>query len=237
MLAGAPLAALWGPNPVPRAGGRCLDVVRLLRITTDSPAVEATSSRCQAVLEASRGRAPAARRIIYTARRTVTEVGLRHAQLEVELFAGIVELVADDPGAAETHLRQAYDGFRRMGLDADTAEAAVLLGRAYLALDRDAEADQLCRESRLLAGHALKASIAWRSLRAQLLSGGNDRDEARRITEAAVGLAQRTDALVDHGDACLALAEVLGASGTPVDAGPISPWSASVIATPMTRRG
>ncbi|WP_297776663.1 BTAD domain-containing putative transcriptional regulator, partial [Mycobacterium sp.] len=49
VLAGAPLAALWGPNPVPRAGGRCLDVVRLLRITTDSPAVEATSTRCQAV--------------------------------------------------------------------------------------------------------------------------------------------------------------------------------------------
>ena len=37
VLAGAPLAALWGPNPVPRAGGRCLDVVRLLRITTDRP--------------------------------------------------------------------------------------------------------------------------------------------------------------------------------------------------------
>ena len=60
VLAGAPLAALWGPNPVPRAGGRCLDVVRLLRITTDSPAVEATSTRCQAVLEAFRGRAAAA---------------------------------------------------------------------------------------------------------------------------------------------------------------------------------
>src|SRR3984957_8347603 len=59
VLAGAPLAALWGPNPVPRAGGRCLDVVRLLRITTDSPAVEATSTRCQAVLEAFRGRAEA----------------------------------------------------------------------------------------------------------------------------------------------------------------------------------
>src|SRR6201999_647799 len=31
VLGGGPLAALWGPNPVPRAGGRCLDVVRLLR--------------------------------------------------------------------------------------------------------------------------------------------------------------------------------------------------------------
>ena len=213
VLAGAPLAALWGPNPVPRAGGRCLDVVRLLRITTDSPAVEATSTRCQAVLEAFRGRAAAARRMIDSARRTVTELGLRHALLEVEQFAGIVELVVDDPAAAEPHLRQAYNGFRRMGLDADTAETAALLGRACLALDRDAEADELCTESERLAGHALKASIAWRTLRAQLLSRGGDHDEARRVAEAAVAVAERTDALVDHGDACLALATVLGAAG------------------------
>ena len=213
VLAGAPLAALWGPNPVPRAGGRCLDVVRLLRITTDSPAVEATSTRCQAVLEAFRGRAEAARRMIESARRTVTELGLRHALLEVEQFAGIVELIVDDPTAAEPHFRQAYNGFRRMGLDADTAETAALLGRTCLALDRDTEADELCLESERLAGHALKASIAWRTLRARLLSRGREHGEARRIAEAAVALAERTDALVDHGDSCLTLATVLGAGG------------------------
>ncbi|WP_231995956.1 BTAD domain-containing putative transcriptional regulator [Mycobacterium sp. 852002-51163_SCH5372311] len=213
VLAGAPLAALWGPNPVPRAGGRCLDVVRLLRITTDSPAVEATSTRCQAVLEAFRGRDAAARRMIDSARRTVTELGLRHALLEVEQFAGIVELVADDPAAAEPHLRQAYNGFRRMGLDADTAETAALLGRTCLALGRENEADELCSESERLAGHALKASIAWRTLRAKLLSRRGDHAEARRAAEAAVNLAGRTDALVDHGDACLALATVLDAAG------------------------
>jgi class 3 adenylate cyclase len=213
VLAGAPLAALWGPNPVPRAGGRCLDVVRLLRITTDSPAVEATSTRCQAVLEAFRGRDAAARRMIDSARRTVTELGLRHALLEVEQFAGIVELVLDDPAAAEPHLRQACNGFRRMGLDADTAETAALLGRACLALNRDAEADELATESERLAGHALKASIAWRTLRAQLLARRGDHAEARRVAQAAVTLAERTDGLVDHGDACLSLARVLGAAG------------------------
>ncbi|MEM6106015.1 BTAD domain-containing putative transcriptional regulator [Mycobacterium sp. 050272] len=218
VLAGAPLAALWGPNPVPRAGGRCLDVVRLLRITTDSPAVEATSTRCQAVLEAFRGRAEAARRMIDSARRTVTELGLRHALLEVEQFAGIVELVVDDPAAAEPHLRQAYNGFRRMGLDADTAETAALLGRACLALDRKADADELCTESERLAGHALKPAMAWRMLRAQLLSHQGDHDEARQQAKAAVALAERTDALVDHGDACLALATVLGAAGDAMSA-------------------
>ncbi|WP_269323288.1 BTAD domain-containing putative transcriptional regulator [Mycobacterium paragordonae] len=213
VLAGAPLAALWGPNPVPRAGGRCLDVVRLLRITTDSPAVEATSMRCQAVLEAFRGRAPAARRMIESARRTVTELGLRHAISEVEQFAGIVELIVAEPAASETHLRLAYNGFRRMSLDADTAETAALLGRACLALGRDAEADGLCSESERLAGHALKPSIAWRTLRAQLLSRGDDHEGARQVAEAAVSLAARTDLLVDHGDACLTLASVLAAAG------------------------
>ena len=33
------------------------------------------------------------------------------------------------------------------------------------------------------------------------------------MAEAAVGLAERTDALVDHGDACLVLATVLNAAG------------------------
>ncbi len=214
VLAGAPLAALWGPNPVPRAGGRCLDVVRLLRITTGSPVVEATSTRCQGVLDAFRGRAAAGRQLIDSARRTLTELGMRHALLEVEQFAGIVELVADDPAAAEPHLRRAYNGFRRMGLDADTAETAALLARACLALDRDAEADELCTESERLAGHALKPSIAWRTVRAQLLARGGDHDEARRVAEEAVAIAERTDALVDHGDACLALATVLGAAAT-----------------------
>lgn len=213
VLAGAPLAALWGPNPVPRAGGRCLDVVRLLRITTDSPAVEATSTRCQAVLEAFRGRAAASRRMIDAARRTVTELGLRHALLEVEHFAGIVELVLDDPAAAEEHLRLTYNGFRRMRLDADTAEVAALLARACLLLDRDVAAEELCSESERLAGHALKASIAWRTVRAQLLSRGGAHDAARLVAEEAVAIAERTDALVDHGDACLALATVLIAGG------------------------
>ena len=128
VLANAPLAALWGPNPVPRAGGRCLDVVRLLRITTGLAGrrgdVDAVPGRAGCVPRTRRR----GRRMIDSARRTVTELGMRHALLEVEQFAGIVELVADDPAAAEPHLRRAYNGFRRMGLDADTAETAALLG-------------------------------------------------------------------------------------------------------------
>jgi len=138
---------------------------------------------------------------------------MRHALLEVDQFAGIVELVADDCASAEPHLRRAYNGFRRMGLDADTAETAAMLARACLALDRAGEADELCTESERLAGHALKASIAWRTVRAQLLARSGAHDAARHVAEEAVALAGRTDLLVDHGDACLSLATVLSAAG------------------------
>src|SRR6202012_6133593 len=82
-----------------------------------------------------------------------------------------------------------------------------------LALDHTSDAAELYAESERLAGHALKPAMAWRMLRAQLLSRQGDHDKARRQAEAAVALAERTDALVDHGDACLALATVLGTAG------------------------
>ena len=88
-----------------------------------------------------------------------------------------------------------------------------MLARVCLALGKDAEAAELCAESERLAGHALKASIAWRMVRAQLLAGGGAHDEARRVAEEAVVIAGRTDALVDHGDACLTKAMVLSAAG------------------------
>ena len=85
VLAGAPVAALWGPSPVTRASGRCLDVVRVLRITQGAPAVEAVALRCQAVLEALRGRADAARRMIASSRHLVEELGITQRLLEAEV--------------------------------------------------------------------------------------------------------------------------------------------------------
>jgi class 3 adenylate cyclase/ketosteroid isomerase-like protein/tetratricopeptide (TPR) repeat protein len=213
VLAFAPVAALWGPSPVSRAGGRCLDIVRLLRITTGSPAVEATSERCQAVLESFRGRAPAARRMLERVRAKVEELGLRQGLLETELFYGIVELVARDPSAAELHLRAARDGFHAMGNDLSTARAAALLGRALLAMEDEDAAAIYVTESERLGGDDLKNAIAWRAVRAELLARKGELDEARRLAEEAVEFASRTDALIDHADACMALAEVCHRAG------------------------
>jgi len=206
-LAAAPLAAVWGPSPVPRAGGRCLDVVRLLRITASSRAVEATSQRCQAVLEAFRGRIDPARRLIGVARATLEELGLVHGLLETELFAGIVELVAGDLDAADRSLRTAHDGLHALGAEADAARAAALLARVCVARDAFDEADDLAAEAERLAGDDLHTAIAWRGARAAILAQRGDH-AAHSVADEAIAIAGRTDALVGHADALFARATV-----------------------------
>ncbi|HXK25279.1 MAG TPA: nuclear transport factor 2 family protein [Myxococcota bacterium] len=213
VLAGAPLSALWGPSPVTRASGRCLDVVRVLRITQGAPAVEAVALRCQAVLEALRGRADAARRMIAASRRLVEELGITQRLLEADLFAGQIELLEGDAVAAERCLRRAFDGLREHGLDIDAAQAAALLGRALLAQGRDAEAESLSRESEVLAGDDRIAGIAWRCVRAEALARRGEPAAAVEVARAAVEMASATDALLDHADARIALASALRAAG------------------------
>ncbi|HEX5065527.1 MAG TPA: hypothetical protein VFY49_05395, partial [Myxococcota bacterium] len=218
VLAGAPLAALWGPSPVTRASGRCLDVVRVLRITQGAPAVEAVALRCQGVLEALRGRADAARRMVASSRRLVEELGITQRLLEAELFAGRIELLEGDFAAAERCLRTAYDGLRAQGLDIDAAQAAALLGRALLAQGRGAEAEALSRESAELAGDDRIAGIAWRCVRAEALAQRGEHAAAIEIAGRAVELGAATDALLDHADARTALATALRAAGRAAEA-------------------
>ncbi|MFN2375302.1 MAG: AAA family ATPase [Candidatus Binatia bacterium] len=213
VLAGAPLAALWGPSPVTRASGRCLDVVRVLRITQGAPAVEAVALSCQGVLEALRGRIDAARRMLASSRTMVEELGIAHRLHETDVFAGRIDLLEGDAPAAERTLRSGYEGLRDLGLGIDAARAAALLGRALLAQDRAAEAEALSQESEMLAGDDLQAAIAWRGVRAEALARRGDHAAAIALAEAAVAIAEATDALLDHADARLALAAALRAGG------------------------
>jgi class 3 adenylate cyclase/tetratricopeptide (TPR) repeat protein len=212
-LAAAPVAAVWGPSPVPRAGGRCLDVVRLLRITAGSPVVEATSLRCQAVLEAFRGRIDAARGLVTSAQEMLTELGLVHDLLEADMFAAIVEIVAGDTEAADTRLRRAYHGLRQLGAEADAARAGALLARVELERGDLDEAESMAGQAEELAGDDLQAGSVWRRVQAEVLARRGHYDEARALAEAAVAIASRTDALVQHADACLGLAAVQRAAG------------------------
>ncbi len=218
VLAGAPVAALWGPSPVTRASGRCLDVVRVLRITQGAPAVEAVALSCQGVLEALRGRTDAAKRMIALSRKMVEELGISHRLYEADVFAGRVALLEGDAVAAERCLRASCEGLRELGLGIDAARAAALLARALLALGRIEEAEALSHESELLAGDDLQAAIAWRGVRAEALAKRGEHAAAVEFARASVAIAAATDALLDHADARLALAAALRASGRAAEA-------------------
>jgi DNA-binding SARP family transcriptional activator len=213
VLAFAPEAALWGPHPVSQASGRCLDVVRVLRITTGSSAVEAAALRCQALLEAVRGRPEAARRMLGSARRSLESLGHTHGLLETDLFAGMVEFSAGEPGSAETLLRQAYDGFLARGVSVDAAHAAALLARALVVQGRIDQAIALSQESQRLAGVDIRAAMAWRTARAEALANKGDHAEALELARHAVALGEPTDALLDRAGASMSLALVLRRAG------------------------
>ena len=212
-LGAAPGAALWGPSPVPKAGGRCLDVVRMQRMTTAAPSLEATSLRHLAVLELLRGRPDKARTMLADARQVVADLGLRHGLMETELFAGIIESMEGDPVAAEPHFRTALEGLDALGVGADAGQAAALLARSVLAQGRLDEADRHASESERLAGRNLKTAIAWRAVRAEILAAQGFHAEAASMAREAVTVAAATDLVLDHADACLALSRVLDAAG------------------------
>ena len=184
VLAGAPLAALWGPSPVTRASGRCLDVVRVLRITQGAPAVESVALSCQGILEALRGRTEAARRMLASSRKMVEDLGIAQRLFEADAFAGRIAAMEGDTAAAERLLRGAYEGLRDLGLGIDAARACALRARTLLAQDRVAEAEALSHESQALAGDDLQAAIAWRGVRAEALAKRGEHAEAVELALA-----------------------------------------------------
>lgn len=213
VLGAAPAAALWGPSSVSRAGGRCLDVLRLLRITTASPAVETTSVRCQAVLEALRGRLDSAREKLELSRSTSVELGLQQGLFETELYAGFVELWVGDAAAAEPHLRAAHEGLGRLGIGADAGQAAALLARTLLDRGDIEAADALASEALEAAGQNLQTAIASRSALAEVRAAQGRHHEATSLVDEAIAIAERTDAVLDHALAVEASARVQELAG------------------------
>ena len=164
--------------------------------------------RCQAVLEALRGRFDVSRSMLASARESLAELGLRHGLLETDLFAGMVELLAGDPGAAIAPLRAAYEGLGTLGVGADAGQAAALLARALLEQGDVDEADRMATASEQLAGQNLKTAIAWRVARAEVLAARGDATAAVALAGDAVEIAAATDLILDHADACVALARL-----------------------------
>lgn len=213
VLGAAPQAALWGPSPVPQAGGRCLDVVRLVRITNGSPAVEATSWRCQGLLEALRNRFDTAERLIADSRRACEELGLHQDLMVTELYAGIIALLAGDASAAEPHLRLAADGLARLGIGADLGQATAHLARSLLLQGRVDEAGELATAAAALAGQNPQSVVVARCVQADVLVAEGRPEDAVVAARAAVERLAGSDVVIDLANAHAAVARACAAAG------------------------
>src|SRR5262249_12254213 len=72
------------------------------------------------------------------------------------------------------------------------------------------EADRWCRTSEDAAAEDdLAAQIEWRAVRGKVMARRGAAEEAVALAREAVEIAQRTDFVTIHGDACVDLAETL----------------------------
>lgn len=130
-----------------------------------------------------------------------------------------IELLADNPAAAERELRTGYQRLKKMGERSFLSTIAALLSRAQHALGKAAEAERLSQEAEeTAASDDVASQILWRTARARILAGRQQLGEAERLARAAVSLAEDIDAYF-RADAFVVLGEVYCARAHPDKAG------------------
>ncbi len=167
-----------------------------------------------AELRAQQGEFDEGRRLYAEARSIATEYGLQLLGALQTLSAGGIELLADDPAAAEAELRRGYEILRRIGKKISLSTSAAFLAEALYRQGRLDEAERLTEISRENAPTEDMVSQAWlRGTRAKVLARRDEAQQAVELAREAVALAERGDALNLQGDALMNLAEVLEVAG------------------------
>jgi tetratricopeptide (TPR) repeat protein len=127
-----------------------------------------------------------------------------------QTYAGLVELLAGSPAAAEQELLEAYAALEAAGARTELSNTAAHLAEAWLAQGRLDDAEEYARRSQVAASGADSvAQAAWRRVLARVLAARGDVAGAESVAREAVTIAAGTDALEAQADAVRALAGVL----------------------------
>lgn len=130
------------------------------------------------------------------------------------MFVGEMELNPGDLPAAERELRIGFDRLGELGETGFRSTMGTLLGETLVLQGRDDEAeDVLAIVDEVVLRDDVDPQVRMRSVRARILARRGELDAAERLARDAVALAARTDYLVLHGNALLALADVLRRAG------------------------
>jgi tetratricopeptide (TPR) repeat protein len=196
---------VFGPTPAEQAIARC----ETFLAEPGSPLLEANVLVALAVVRAMVGDFDQGRRLYERGEAIYRDLGLRLPLAGVTCFGGLVELLADDPIAAERHLRRGYEVFMDAGISKVLPFQAGLLAEALRRQDRREEAAQLMRTSGDTRSNDVLGGILAKIGRAHGEAYEGRHAKAVRLMRESVEVVNSTDALLFRGDAHLALAETL----------------------------
>ena len=169
--------------------------------------------------EAMRGDFPRARELSEQAKTLYEELGLPHKSAAASLIRGSIELMADDPAAAERELRPGLGTLLELADRVWLPDLAALLAEAVLKQGKERDAARFISVSASTAvADDVLPQTSWRAVKAKLMARRGDTQEAERLAREAIALSEDTDALNHRGDAATALGEVLRDAGRPEDA-------------------
>jgi DNA-binding SARP family transcriptional activator len=206
-------AALYeGPTPADAALRRCRELLRGADLGGEANVLVHLGG-----LEAMLGRVADGRRHVLRSQELYEELGQPAlGQVNCGQMLGAIELLDGNPHAAAQVFGASCEALEKMGERAYLATRAAQLADAlYLTGERD----EAWRWSRLAEESATPddapTQYLWRSGRAKLLASKGSGDEAVALAGEARRLVARTDALNQHAQVLLDLAEVMRLAGRP----------------------
>ena len=208
-------SALYGPTPVPEAVARC---EALLAKATDDRRAEALVRGALAQLRAMRGEFDEARELCMRSRSILEDLGERVLATSRSIDAGRVEMMAEDPEAAERHLRRDYESLDVLGEKYYLAGVAGLLAHALYLQGNYDEALEYTRVSEEWGEEDVEDQATWRRARAKVMARKGQLSEAEAIVREAVKLIEQTDSPVLQANTLMDLAEVLRLGGNGAEA-------------------
>lgn len=196
-------------TPVGSAIQRCEE---LLGAVAGDRTVEAGMLGMLAGLYAMQGRFDEAREHFGRGLAILEELGIKLRMATRRTISGEIELLADDPVAAELELRWGYERLVEMGERADLPAIAAQLAEALYRQGRFEEAEHFARESEQAHTGGGTGPSRARSVRAKVLAQRGQFDAADALAREAVALVDE-ERLNVHGDVLLDRAQTLELAG------------------------
>ena len=198
----------WGPTPVTEALAYFAAHPELERRAPDS-------LMRRAALEALIGRFADARALASACFAAEEERG-NHLGRAVDSgqLGVMIELLAGEPEAAIALGLEAYEELVAMDATGWASTAAVFLAQANLAAGRPDAAERWTQTCEELGDTSDRFNeLVWRWTRGVAVARRGEFDEGERLARTSVEIADRSDQLVQCGDAHTGLARVLGLAG------------------------